>query len=33
VTIDAKRAKVDCHAQLNVKSDGPISVSLADCHH
>ena len=32
VTIDAKRAKVSCKAQLNVKSDGPISVTLADCH-
>jgi hypothetical protein len=32
VTIDAKRAKVDCHAQLFIKSDGPITVTLADCH-
>jgi len=31
VTIDAKRAKVDCHAQLNVTSDGPLTVHLADC--
>ena len=31
VTIDAKRAKVDCHAQLNVTSDGPLTVTLADC--
>jgi hypothetical protein len=32
VTIDGKRAKVNCHPQLNVKSDGPITVTLADCH-
>ncbi len=32
VTIDAARAKVDCRAQLNVETDGPISVTLADCH-
>jgi predicted esterase len=31
VTIDAKRAKVDCQAQLNVTSDGPLHVTLADC--
>jgi hypothetical protein len=31
VTIDAARAKVDCAAQLNVTSDGPIEVTLADC--
>ena len=31
VTIDAKRAKVDCHAQLNVTSDGPLTVKLAGC--
>jgi hypothetical protein len=31
VTIDAKRAKVDCHAQLKVTSDGPLTVKLADC--
>jgi hypothetical protein len=31
LTIDAKRAKVDCHAHLNVASDGPLSVTLADC--
>jgi hypothetical protein len=31
VTIDAKRAKVDCKAQLNVTSDGPLTVTLADC--
>jgi len=31
LTIDAKRANVDCHAHLNVASDGPLSVTLADC--
>ncbi len=31
VTVDARRAKVDCAAQLNVTSDGPIEVTLADC--
>jgi hypothetical protein len=31
VTIDAKRAKVNCKAQLNVVTDGPLTVTLADC--
>jgi len=31
VTIDARRAKVDCKAQLNVTTDGPLTVTLADC--
>jgi hypothetical protein len=31
VTIDAARAKVDCKAQLNVTSDGPLKVTLAEC--
>jgi hypothetical protein len=31
LTIDAKRANVDCHAHLNITSDGPLSVTLADC--
>jgi hypothetical protein len=31
VTIDAARARVDCHAQLHVTSDGPLKVVLADC--
>jgi hypothetical protein len=31
VTIDAARAKVNCAAQLNVTTDGPLSVKLADC--
>ncbi len=31
VTIDAKRAKVDCEAKLNVTTDGPLTVTLADC--
>jgi pimeloyl-ACP methyl ester carboxylesterase len=33
VTIDGKRAKVSCHPKLNVTSDGPLSVTIADCHH
>lgn len=32
VTIDGKRARVSCHPQLNVESDGPITVTIADCH-
>lgn len=31
VTIDAKRAKVNCKAHLNVTTDGPLTVTLADC--
>jgi hypothetical protein len=31
VTIDAKRAKVKCNARLNVTTDGPLTVTLADC--
>jgi hypothetical protein len=31
VTIDAKRAKVKCSAKLNVTTDGPLTVTLADC--
>jgi hypothetical protein len=31
VTIDAKRAKVNCKARLNVVTDGPLTVTLADC--
>jgi hypothetical protein len=31
VTIDAKRAKVDCNAALHVTTDGPLQVTLADC--
>jgi hypothetical protein len=31
VTVDAARARVDCHAQLHVTSDGPLKVVLADC--
>jgi hypothetical protein len=31
VTIDAKRAKVNCSAHLNVTTDGPLTVTLADC--
>jgi hypothetical protein len=32
VTIDGKRAKVSCHPKLNITSDGPITVTVADCH-
>jgi hypothetical protein len=32
VTIDAARAKVDCKAQLDVTTDGPLTVTLEDCH-
>jgi hypothetical protein len=32
-TIDAKRAKINCAAQLNVTTDGPLSVTIADCMH
>jgi hypothetical protein len=32
-TIDAKRARVDCKAALHVTTDGPLSVTLADCPH
>jgi hypothetical protein len=32
VTIDAARAKLDCKAQLHVTTDGPLTVTLADCH-
>ena len=31
VTIDAKRARIDCRADLNVTTDGPLTVTLADC--
>lgn len=31
VTIDASRARVSCAAQLNVTSDGPLSVNMVDC--
>src|SRR5207249_4676578 len=31
LTIDAKRAKVDCAAALAVTTDGPLTVTLADC--
>jgi hypothetical protein len=32
VTIDGKRAKVSCNPHLNLTSDGPITVTVADCH-
>jgi hypothetical protein len=31
VTIDPQRARVSCHATLDVKSDGPLSVTLLGC--
>ena len=31
VTIDTARARVDCHARLNVTSDGPATVRLSGC--
>jgi hypothetical protein len=31
VTIDAKRARVDCAAALHVSTDGPLQVTLSDC--
>ncbi len=30
-TIDPARAKLDCSAKLNVKTDGPIAIKLAGC--
>ncbi len=33
VSIDAKRAKVNCAAQLNVTTDGPLQVTIAGCPH
>jgi hypothetical protein len=32
VTIDAKRARVSCKAQLSVTTDGPLTVKLAGCN-
>jgi hypothetical protein len=31
VVVDVRRARVDCHANVDVKSDGPIRVILAGC--
>ncbi len=31
VTIDPKRAKVDCNATINIESDGPMQVRLLGC--
>jgi hypothetical protein len=31
VTINPERARVSCHAKLNVQSDGPITVRLESC--
>jgi predicted esterase len=33
LTINTKRARVSCHADLNVTSDGPIRVTLDGCGH
>jgi hypothetical protein len=30
-SIDARRAKIDCSAHLNVTTDGPLKLTLADC--
>ena len=30
-TVDPARAKVDCHALVNITTDGPIAVTLAGC--
>jgi hypothetical protein len=32
VTVDPKRARVSCKAQLNVTTDGPVTVKLAGCN-
>jgi hypothetical protein len=32
VTIDPRRARLDCRARLHVRSDGPAKVTLAGCH-
>jgi hypothetical protein len=32
ITIDPSRARVDCHAALNVTTDGPLSVVLSGCN-
>jgi hypothetical protein len=31
VSVDAARARVDCSASLNVTTDGPLKLTLADC--
>jgi dienelactone hydrolase len=31
ITIDATRARLDCNATLDVKTDGPVQITLADC--
>jgi hypothetical protein len=31
VTVDARRAHVDCNVDIHVRSDGPVAVSLAGC--
>ena len=31
LTVDPQRAKVSCHPKLDVKSDGPLSVTLLGC--
>jgi hypothetical protein len=31
LTIDPQRAKVSCNAKLDVKTDGPLSITLLGC--
>ncbi|MGZ4105209.1 MAG: hypothetical protein ACXVP8_08095 [Actinomycetota bacterium] len=31
VTIDPRRARVDCSVRLNVKTDGPLTVVIPGC--
>ncbi len=31
ITVDVARARVDCNVQLNISSDGPLTVSLGGC--
>lgn len=30
-TVDASRAKLDCHATLQLNTDGPITITIPDC--
>ena len=32
VVVHPRRAKLGCHAKLQVKTDGPLQVRLAGCH-
>jgi hypothetical protein len=31
VTVNVERARLNCHAKVNVTSDGPATVGLAGC--